>query len=134
MPAGKGDFSAVLQDKDITHQVHDARVLHVFKIDNAVAPGAEELRLVESPLAVAKRAANKHGGTNPIDPAVVSFRFQAKEVRHAKDAALHKVVVVQRFIAAELVENFAGVGVLAVLLRGRGNSDLGFRGNRWLLD
>jgi hypothetical protein len=61
LPAREGDLGAVLQDEDIAHQVHDARVLDVLEIDNAVAPGAKELRPVESFLAVAKRAANKHG-------------------------------------------------------------------------
>jgi hypothetical protein len=60
LPAREGDLGAVLQDEDIAHQVNDARVLDVLKIDNAVAPGAKELRLIESPLAIAKGATNKH--------------------------------------------------------------------------
>ena len=43
LPAGEGDFSAVLHHEDIAHQVHDARVLDVFKVDDAIAPRAEEL-------------------------------------------------------------------------------------------
>ena len=60
LSARKGDFSAVLQNEDIAHQIHNARVLYVFKVDDTIAPGAKELRSVESFFAVAKGAADEH--------------------------------------------------------------------------
>jgi len=137
LSARKSDFSAVLKHENIAHQIHDSRVLNVFKVNDAIAPGTEELCSVEPFLAVAKGAADKHRGADPIDAAVISLRFQSQQIRHAKDATLDvvrqddEIVVVQRLVAAELVKNFTSLGLEAVFLRGRGKHPV-FDGIAWL--
>ena len=43
LATGERDFCPVLQHKDVAHQIDNARMLDVFEIDDAVAPGAKEL-------------------------------------------------------------------------------------------
>ena len=126
LPTGEGDFCAVLKHEDIAHQVDDAGVLDVFEIDNAIAPGAKELCRVEPLLAVSKGATDEHGGTDPVDTAVISFRFQSEQVGHAKNATLDvvgendEIVVSKRNVAGEFVKNFARFRLGAVILLDRG--------------
>jgi hypothetical protein len=114
LATGKGYFCTVLQHKDIAHQIDDACVLDVFQIDNAVAASTKELCRVKPLFAVAKGATNEHGRTDPIDTAVVSLRFQAEQVGHAKDTTLNvvgendEIVISKRNVASEFVNNLTG--------------------------
>ena len=138
MSTREGYFCPVLQHKDVAHQIDDAGVLHVFEIDDAVAPGAKELCRVEPLLAVPKRTADEHGRADPIDAAVVSFRFQAQQVRHSKNATLdvvgenNEIIVAKRDVASELVNNFTWFAQIAVLLLKRTEAASVFLRKRWL--
>ena len=113
LPTGESNFRPVLKHKDIAHQVDNACVLDVFEIDNAIAPGAKELRRVKPLFAVAKGATDEHGRADPINTAVVSFGFQPKQVGHAKNATLDvvgendEIVVSKRNVPGEFVNNLA---------------------------
>ena len=114
LTTGEGYFRTVLEDKDITHQVDNARVLDVFEIDDAVAAGAKELCRVKALFAIAKGSTDEHGRADPIDTAIISLGFQPEEVGHAKDTTLDvvgendEIVISKRDFPGELINNFAG--------------------------
>ena len=89
-------------------------MLDVFEIDDAITPRAEKLCRVEPLFAITKRATDEHGGADPINSAVISFRFQPEEVGHAKNATLDvigendEIVISKWNVAGELVNNLAG--------------------------
>lgn len=114
MATGEGYFCAVLEDKDITHQVDNACVLDVFEVDDAVAAGPKKLRRVKPLLAITKGTTDQHRRADPIDSAVISFRFQPEQVGHAKNTTLDvvgendEIVISKRDVPGELVNNLAG--------------------------
>ena len=114
MAAGKSYFCTVLEDKDITHQVDNACMLDVFEVDDAVAAGAKEFRWIKPFLAITKGTTDQHRRADPIDTAVISFRFQPEEVGHTKNTTLDvvgkndEIVISKRDVTGELVNDLAG--------------------------
>ena len=139
LATGESYFCSVLQDKDVAHQVDDACVLDMFEIDDAIAPGTEKLGRVKSLFAIAKRTTDEHGGTDPIDAAVISLRFQSQEVGHSKNTTLDvvgendEVVISKRHVASELVNNRARFGDGTIGLFDRADATGVFFGKLWLV-
>ena len=132
MSAGKGDLCAVLHHEDVTHQIDNARMPDVFEVDDAIAPGTKELCSVKPLFAVPKRTTDEHGGADPVDAAIVSFRFQAQQVRHSKDAALdvvgedHEIVVAERSVASEFVKSLLRLRLTAIRVLDRSDANPAF--------
>jgi hypothetical protein len=137
LATGERNFCPVLQHKDVAHQIDNARVLDVFKIDYAIATGAKELCRIEPLLAVAKRATDEHRRADPVDAAVVAFCFQSQEIGHSEDATFdvvgenNEIVIAKRDIAGELVNHFAGLEARAIPLLDRAEASSVILGKLW---
>jgi hypothetical protein len=139
LATGEGHLCPVLQHKDIAHQVDYARMLDVFEINDAIAPGAKELCGVEPLFAIAKRSTDEHGGADPVNTTVISLRFKSKKVGHPENATLdvigehNEIVITKRNVSGELVNNFPWFGTDAIRLVDGADSTSVFFRELWLV-